>query len=316
MGFVQGCKLCKSQSEMGEIETNSFHNNIVAKELFESKLKKTREASIVTNDDISKLISKFNFASNKVELPPEILKVKPKKGFQTDLIKFKNGDTFQGFYNENNQKEGYGVYVKKNSFIYKGLWKNDYIGDYGLFIEPDGNYYKGNLINGEANGEGEMLINNKIKFIGNFSHNIPNKTGKLINFVDNSIYEGDIVNGKKEGKGIIKYKNGTTYEGDFINDKYNGFGKLTFKNGCIYEGNFQNNYINGKGKYIYTDGKEYEGDFKMGLKHGFGKLTWNNNKYFEGYWINNKQHGEGMFYLNGKILKGIFRYGKMIMKID
>ena len=54
----------------------------------------------------------------------------------------------------------------------------------------------------------------------------------------------------------------------------------------------------------------------MGLKHGFGRLSWNNNKYFEGYWINNKQHGEGMFYLNGKILKGIFRYGKMIMKVE
>ena len=74
--------------------------------------------------------------------------------------------------------------------------------------------------------------------------------------------------------------------------------------------------MNGKGKYIYTDGKEYNGDFQMGFKHGFGRLSWNNNKYFEGYWINNKQHGEGMFYLNGKILKGIFRYGKMIMKID
>ena len=51
-----------------------------------------------------------------------------------------------------------------------------------------------------------MLINGKIKFIGNFNNNIPNKTGKLINFVDNSIYEGDIVNGKKEGKGIINIK--------------------------------------------------------------------------------------------------------------
>lgn len=67
---------------------------------------------------------------------------------------------------------------------------------------------------------------------------------------------------------------------------------------------------------IYADGKEYNGDFLMGLKHGFGKLSWSNDKYFEGFWINNRQHGEGMFYHEGKILKGIFRYGKMIMKID
>ena len=190
------------------------------------------------------------------------------------------------------------------------------MGEYGLWIDPQGNYYKGELENGEANGEGEMFINNKIKYVGNFNNNLPNKKGKIINFTDNSIYEGDIVNGKKEGKGILKFSDGTEYEGDFIDDKYEGIGKLSFKNGCIYEGSFQNNSINGKGKYIYTDGKEYNGDFQMGLKHGFGRLSWSDEKYFEGFWINNRQHGEGMFYLNGKVLKGIFRYGKMIMRID
>ena len=45
-------------------------------------------------------------------------------------------------------------------------------------------------------------------------------------------------------------------------------------------------------------------------------FLFNDDKYFQSFWINNRQHGEGMFYLNGKILKGIFRYGKMIMKID
>ena len=308
--------MCKSTIEVGEIDTNSFRNNIKAKTLFESKIKKNKEITIISNNNSSKLISQYNLPANNIELPKDIIESKPQNGFQTDLIKFNNGDTFLGYFNENNKKEGYGEYIKNNGFIYKGLWKDDKIGDYGLFIDPDGNYYKGNLINGEANGEGEMLINSKIKFIGNFNDNLPNKKGKLINFLDNSIYEGDLVNGKKEGKGILKFKDGTIYEGNFINDKYEGFGKLTFKNGCIYEGNFNNNIINGKGKYIYTDGKEYNGDFQKGLKHGFGRLSWNNDKYFEGFWINNRQHGEGKFYLNGKILKGIFRYGKMIMKIE
>ena len=74
--------------------------------------------------------------------------------------------------------------------------------------------------------------------------------------------------------------------------------------------------MNGKGKIIYSDGKEYNGDFYNGLKHGFGRLSWSNDKYYEGYWVNNRQHGEGIFYLNGKILKCIFRFGKMIMKND
>ena len=316
MGIIQGCNLCKTPKEVGEINTNGLKDNIKAKQLFETKVKNTKDITIINNNDISKIISSMNAKANNIELPQEILLTKPEKGFRTDLIKFNNDDTYQGYFNEKNQKDGFGIYVKKNGFIYKGLWKEDKIGEYGVFISPEGDYYKGNLVNGEANGEGELMVNNKIKYVGNFSKNLPNQKGTLYNFVDNSIYEGDIVDGKKEGQGILKFNDGTVYEGSFVNDKYEGFGKLLFKNGCKYEGNFSDNMMNGKGKYIYTDGKEYNGDFQMGFKHGFGRLSWNDNKYFEGYWINNKQHGEGTFYIDGKTLKGIFRYGKMIMKID
>jgi len=316
MGFIQGCRVCKSPAELGEVDMNNLKNNMIAKNNFETKLKENKEITIIRNNNISQVITQYNISADNIEIPPEIIKTKPKNGFQTELLKFNNGDSYQGYYNENNIKDGFGIYIKSNGFIFKGLWKDDKIGEYGLFVDPEGNYFKGNLINGEANGEGELMINNKIKYIGNFNKNLPNKKGRIYNLVDKSTYEGEFVNGLKEGKGIIKYIDGTIYEGDFINDKYEGYGKLTFKNGCIYEGEFKNNNLNGKGKYIYTDGKEYYGDFYMGLKHGFGKLSWNENKYYEGYWINNSQHGEGMFYLYGKTLKGIFRYGKMIMKID
>ena len=42
MGFIQGCNMCKSTIEVGEIDTNSFRNNIKAKTLFESKIKKNK----------------------------------------------------------------------------------------------------------------------------------------------------------------------------------------------------------------------------------------------------------------------------------
>ena len=316
MGFIQGCRISKSPIELGEVDMNNLKNNMIAKENFETKLKENKEIIIIKNNNISNIITQYNTSADNIEIPPEIIKTKPKNGFQTELLKFNNGDSYQGYYNENNIKDGFGIYIKSNGFIFKGLWKDDKIGEYGLFVDPEGNYFKGNLINGEANGEGELMINNKMKYIGNFNKNLPNKKGKIYNLVDNSEYEGEFVYGLKEGKGIIKYIDGTIYEGDFKNDKYEGYGKLTYKNGCVYEGQFKSNNINGKGKYTYTDGKEYFGDFYMGLKHGFGKLSWNENKYYEGYWINNRQHGEGMFYLYGNILKGIFRYGKMVMKID
>ena len=79
---------------------------------------------------------------------------------------------------------------------------------------------------------------------------------------------------------------------------------------------FKKGKMDGNGKFTWEDGKTYIGDYVNDKKHGKGKLMWNNEKYYEGSWVNNKQHGEGMYYLNGKVLKAQFRYGKIITKND
>ena len=84
MGFIQGCNMCKSQSEVGEINTNTFINNLQAKTLFENKIKKNNDALILTNNNISKIISQYNLSANKIELPQEVIETKPNKGFQTE----------------------------------------------------------------------------------------------------------------------------------------------------------------------------------------------------------------------------------------
>ena len=58
----------------------------------------------------------------------------------------------------------------------------------------------------------------------------------------------------------------------------------------------------------------YIGNYLNNKKHGFGKLKWNDDKFYEGYWINNKQHGNGFYYINGKKIRGYFRFGQIIMK--
>jgi hypothetical protein len=40
MGFIQGCNMCKSPGEVGEIDTIKFNNDMKAKALFETKIKK------------------------------------------------------------------------------------------------------------------------------------------------------------------------------------------------------------------------------------------------------------------------------------
>ena len=40
----------------------------------------------------------------------------------------------------------------------------------------------------------------------------------------NGIFEGEIINGKRNGQGIMNYKTGDIYQGEYLNDKKEGFG--------------------------------------------------------------------------------------------
>ena len=53
-------------------------------------------------------------------------------------------------------------------------------------------------------------------------------------------YNGDIINGNKDGFGILEFKDGTKYEGEFKDDKYNGKGKIIYSDKSEYEGYFHN----------------------------------------------------------------------------
>lgn len=250
-----------------------------------------------------------NFCSNKTNERGEL-------STATNSSRYRN-------YKANNVSKSYSYFLHKNYGSNYGRNYQKYIKvngprayrsnkSVGTFFDQSGSYIKGSLIKGE--GDAEIYINNNICYKGQLVNNLPNGVGTLKNLLDNSIYVGNFKNGQKTGIGKIQFLNGTLYEGNFLNDKYEGNGKLILPNGCIYEGEFHNNVFDGKGKYIYKDGKIYEGNFKGGLKNGFGKLSWNDSKYYEGYWVNNKPHGIGEFNLKGRTLKGIFRYGTMIVQ--
>jgi radial spoke head protein 1 len=53
------------------------------------------------------------------------------------------------------------------------------------------------------------------------------------------VYEGQFVNGRKQGYGIYKYNNGLRYEGEYKNNVRQGNGKILNPNNNIaYEGHF------------------------------------------------------------------------------
>ena len=324
--FIENCKGCDStkEEETEEIKTEingiyetdpELRNKLIqSKKSFETKLEK--KGKFLKSHKIKDILNSINPIVTRITLPDNIINTKKPNTFEEPIIEFQNGEIYKGFWNSNNQRDGFGININPDGEIYIGLWDNDQIGNYGAFFDNEGNYYKGQLVNGKGNGEGELVIFNKVQYIGNFIDDIPNGKGKMINLLDGSEYEGEIVQGKKEGKGILKFKDGTVYEGEFKDDNFNGNGTMKYYNGRKYEGTYKDGKMDGNGKFIWEDGKIYIGNYVDDKKHGKGKLMWNNEKYYEGNWVNNKQHGEGMYYLNGKVLKGQFRFGKIITKND
>ena len=87
---------------------------------------------------------------------------------------------------------------------------------------------------------------------------------------DNSIYKGETVNDEPDGIGQITYFNGNKFEGNFVNGKREGRGIFTWKDGDVYSGYYKNNEVQGFGRYEHVTGELYIGEFKNGKMEGRG----------------------------------------------
>ena len=121
------------------------------------------------------------------------------------------------------------------------------------------------------------------------------------------IIQGNIIDGKLNGKGQIIFPNGVIYNGEFKDDKLNGQGVVRVPDGGHFEGNFKDNLLNGKGKIITEDNIEISGYFIAGKLDGQGKIQFPNGAVHKGEFKNDKLNGKGKIIESGGIiLKGMF----------
>jgi uncharacterized protein (TIGR02145 family) len=125
-----------------------------------------------------------------------------------------------------------------------------------------------------------VIVRQQSDYTGEFNNDDYHGKGKLVTLKFE--YEGNFVEGKKEGYGVITYKNKYAYAGVFKADQYHGQGTLRdFEEdayGLIivkgsFKGEFENNAFK-KGLYTYKDGNTYDGDWKDGLPSGNGTYSW------------------------------------------
>ncbi|KAK1737727.1 phosphatidylinositol-4-phosphate 5-kinase-related protein [Skeletonema marinoi] len=109
-----------------------------------------------------------------------------------------------------------------------------------------------------------------------------------ITFDSGNAYEGDVVDGKPDGRGKKIYSY-WTYEGDWKNGMRHGEGTVKWPDGDFYKGQWKDDSMHGQGIYKWTDGNSYEGEWKDGKRHGKGiyKRPDGSVKY-DGEWKNGK----------------------------
>lgn len=169
--------------------------------------------------------------------------------------------------------------LSKSTFKYKvtfiGAKANPKYTGYGIIIYPTPNPFSkafiGELKNGERDGEGLRLLNNKL-FIGNYKKD--KKNGKAIVLKiegekSTKIFDGDYKQGNRHGDCYIE-EDDHIFEGKVLNGLYNGFCKIYYKNGNYFEGTMTKGVISGSGIIKYSNGDIYEGGFLNNKRYGEG----------------------------------------------
>jgi len=121
-------------------------------------------------------------------------------------------------------------------------------------------------------------------------------------FYGEEIFEGDLVEGKRQGRGLVQWGS--------MNGSYQ-----------LYEGEWNNDMKHGEGTYLWGDFGSYEGEWIDDMMHGQGVFEWQQIDdrgrsqsicHYTGQWKNHMKHGRGKFEWkntwDGSIYEGNWKY--------
>ncbi len=157
---------------------------------------------------------------------------------------------------------------------------------------------------GEPTGGGSVAITAELfqKMVGALA-----SQHQEITYSDGSRYTGPLKEGLPHGRGVFVFKspnpsNRQRYEGEFVEGRMEGQGILRFLNGKVFEGQFHNNQIYGEGVFEWPDGKVYVGHCANDNPNGQGKLT-------------TVMSSEVGTFRDGQLWNGTLTYGKGLQQV-
>jgi hypothetical protein len=222
---------------------------------------------------------------------------------------------------------------------YEGNWKDNQYDGFGtykkgkLYIKKDDitynkiEIYDGSFLNGRYSGFGVYTYqtgskNNEIlpdaqKYEGNWVNGYKDGKGKSYNnFVNDrnffeswSLFDGFWQDDKRHGLGILYENNGTVTKGKWENNKRIETYETYNSNAGKFTGKLKDGKKYGKGQYYLQDGTIIEGNFVDDKLDGTGKITYLDGSVYEGEIKDYKASGYGKTTLYGNYHKGNYLNG-------
>lgn len=154
------------------------------------------------------------------------------------------------------EKSGIGCQVLSNGEIYSGTFSQDVWNGYGTYFFSDGSVLEGFFKDGEIDnptywGEQKSCLSSSMHPSGKpffFYHGV----GIQFDLGSGSIYNGEWKEGKKHGKGILFYGDGSHFRGTFVEDRIEGPGILV-KERSVFCGHFKNGQKDGPAIEFFSD---------------------------------------------------------------
>ena len=126
----------------------------------------------------------------------------------------------------------------------------------------------------------------------------PAKASQKIIYSNGDVYEGEVVDGERNGFGVYSRvdKNsfgGIVFEGNWCKNQRVGGMKVIAKNGATMEGDYGGENWDGTGHAYLSLGERYEGSFRDGKYEGRGSIQYRNGDRYTGEFSNGTRQGSG-----------------------
>ncbi|XP_077997959.1 alsin-like isoform X2 [Glandiceps talaboti] len=208
---------------------------------------------------------------------------------------------------------------KYKDATYEGMWLSGKPHGKGTMLWPDGSKYTGKFVHGLQQGNGIYTIPSPEQGKADFMYDGQWLEGKMhgagiLRYHNGNIYEGYFKENQRHGQGMLRSGSLTSaspsvYIGEWTNDKHYGYGVVDDINrGEKYMGMWQDDYRHGNGLVVTLDGVYYEGTFSHNKLTGVGLLITEDGTSYEGELATGPTlNGKGVLRLpNGDYIDGTF----------